>query len=153
MASSYNLNFINITQVCIMNGKGSIKPRNSRDYSSQESDHHVWDRAGMLNRLMGDKQLVETVMERFVQEIPGRIKLLENCLGKSDLEEADRLAHSLKGSCANVHAGIMSSRIKELERALESGDLQKALGVVRKLEDAFQLLKQAAEKTRPDRDE
>jgi HPt (histidine-containing phosphotransfer) domain-containing protein len=66
------------------------------------ADAPVFDRAGMLARLMDDEDLARVIAEEFLEDIPKQIEALKGCLAAGDATGAVRQVHSIKGASANV---------------------------------------------------
>ena len=62
----------------------------------------IFDRAGMMDRMMGDEDLARTVAAGFLEDIPRQIASLKGCLESGDTQGTERQAHSIKGASANV---------------------------------------------------
>ncbi len=82
----------------------------------------VFDRAGMLSRLMGDTGLVNEVVRGYLTDIPKQIDALRNCLVDGDWPKARRQAHTMVGASANVGAAQLVDRALELETLADTGD-------------------------------
>ena len=103
----------------------------------------VFDRAGMLNRLMNDENLARVVMEAFLHDIPGQIEALRSYLDVSDAPGAARQAHLLKGAAANVGGESMRALAFEIEKAGKNGDLGSVAAHMNSLDQQFLQLKEA----------
>ena len=103
----------------------------------------VFDRAGMLNRLMNDENLARVVMEAFLHDIPGQIEALRSYLDVSDAPGAARQAHLLKGAAANVGGESMRALAFEMEKAGKNGDLGSVAAHMNSLDQQFLQLKEA----------
>lgn len=97
----------------------------------------VWDRAGLLERLMGDESLVALIIEGFVADIPHRLDALRHHLATGDSESALLQAHTIKGSAANVGGEMMRQAAHQLEEAVSQGDFQRAQMWLSRLETAY----------------
>lgn len=84
----------------------------------------VWDRAGMLDRLMDDEALASVVLGGFMEDMPGQIEALRKYLEDGDQEGAERQAHTMKGAAANVGAEVMREIAEELEMTAKKGELE-----------------------------
>ncbi|MBN2169698.1 MAG: PAS domain S-box protein [Candidatus Krumholzibacteriota bacterium] len=101
-------------------------------------DEAIFERADFLDRLGGDEELLEELVAFFITETPNQVEALRQAILEGDREAVTRLAHTLKGSSANVGAaqvrriaavmeadgredrlGGMTARLRELEKALE----------------------------------
>jgi len=82
-------------------------------------DHEapVFDRAGMLARLMGDEDLARMVVSGFLEDVPRQIEALRSYLGAGDAAGAFRQAHTMKGASANVGGEALRAAALEMEKA------------------------------------
>ena len=83
----------------------------------------VFDRAGMLERLMQDEDLARVVTESFLDDIPRQIEALRGYIEAWDAPGAERQAHTIKGSSANVSGEALRALAAEMEKAGQAGDL------------------------------
>jgi len=102
----------------------------------------VFDRAGMLERLMGDEELAGTILEGFLMDIPQQIEALRGYLEAGDAAGAERQAHTIKGASANVGGDALRALAFELEQAGKAGDLESIKTRMDELAATFAELKQ-----------
>ena len=95
-------------------------------WEDPSSDNAVFDREGLLYRLMGDKELVEEIVGDFLNQIPLNLEALKQSLDKKDALQVKREAHIIKGSAGNVGALALQELAEKIETAGESEDLVKA---------------------------
>ncbi|MEI7745241.1 MAG: response regulator, partial [Chloroflexota bacterium] len=100
----------------------------------------VFDRAGMLGRLMGDEDLAGVVALGFIEDIPKQIELLRNGLAAGDIELAARQAHAIKGAAANVGGEVLRAVATEMEEAGRAGDPEAVAALLPALESGFAAL-------------
>ncbi len=105
----------------------------------------LFDKKGMLSRLLEDEELARVIAERFLDDMPRQIDALRGCLEAGDASGAERQAHTIKGAAANVGGGSMSAAAMMIEQATGSGDMVAAEACVNELEAQFRLLKKAME--------
>lgn len=86
----------------------------------------VVDMAQALERLDGDKELLEELAHLFADEWPKTSAEIEFALAKADAASLDRCAHGLKGASANIGAKRLSAVALELEKLARAGMLEKA---------------------------
>jgi PAS domain S-box-containing protein len=103
----------------------------------------VFDRAGMLERLMNDEDLAQVVMESFLDDIPRQIEALRRYLDAWDAPSAERQAHTIKGASANVGGEALRALAFEMEKAGKAGDLGSVRARMDDLEREFVRLKEA----------
>jgi CheY-like chemotaxis protein/HPt (histidine-containing phosphotransfer) domain-containing protein len=106
-------------------GNGEISPTRANVVTSHAVDREVivWDRLGLLRRLMGDHHLTTKVTEGFLADIPLQIQVLREFLEVGDISGCERQAHSIKGASASVGAERLRKVAGELEKAGSAGDL------------------------------
>ena len=72
-----------------------------------------------LRRVGGNMDLYKRLLGRFIEG--DSVELLENALGSGDMEEASRLAHTIKGVSANLSLEKIRSISVDLEQAIKCG--------------------------------
>jgi signal transduction histidine kinase/CheY-like chemotaxis protein/HPt (histidine-containing phosphotransfer) domain-containing protein len=106
----------------------------------------IFDRKAMMGRLMNDEDLVEQVIEAFLDDIPGQIETLRRCLESSDARGVERQAHLLKGAAANVGGEALRALAFKMERNGKALDLPAVAANMDDLERQFLRLKEAMTK-------
>ena len=100
------------------------KPSLTQPGSKTEQTHvAIFDRAGLMERLMDDEGFAQIVINGYLQEAPKRIIALEAAIKNGDINTAEREAHTIKGIAANVGGEALRQTAYELEKAGGSGDL------------------------------
>jgi PAS domain S-box-containing protein len=108
----------------------------------EAADADIFDERTLRERLMGDEEMLKTIIEAFLQDIPGQIEALHSSIEAEDTWQAAQLAHKIKGASGNVAAMAMHKSAQQLELAARSKDLPTLrVGMDRLLRD-FTLLKQ-----------
>ncbi len=97
----------------------------------------IFDRQGALERVAGDEELLDELLELFVEEGQMQLDGIEQHLGAGDAEAAGREAHSLKGSAANLSMEQLRAKAYELEAAGKSGDIDTARGLLAELRTRY----------------
>ena len=108
-----------------------------RPADADEPETVVFDRAGVVTRMMDDEDLARTVVEGFLEDIPRQIEVLRRCLDTGDAEGATRQAHTIKGASANVGGEALRAVALEMEKAGQAGDLAAAMTHMPDLESRF----------------
>ncbi len=101
----------------------------------------VFNREDLLARLMGDKDLASRVIAGFLDDAPRQLRALKNRLEEGDADGARLQAHTLKGAAATVSAESLRALCSEAQEAAASSELSRALVLVPRLEEEFELLK------------
>jgi len=102
------------------------------------SDSQILDQ-GALDRLKewgGDKLLTQ-MLRLYLDNAPGRMSQIRNGLAGGDIGEAEKGAHSLKSSSANVGAEHVRNIAADMERAAAAGDSGAVQALLPSLESAF----------------
>ena len=112
---------------------------------AEQSDAMVFDRAGVMRRLEGDRELARVVMEVFLDDVPRQFERLKDLVASGDAQGAGRQAHSVKGAAANVGGERMRRVALDMEKAADAGNLTGVNTRMGELEAEFRLLKDALE--------
>jgi len=89
----------------------------------------------LLQRLMGDRQLLTTVVQMFVTDGPRHIEELKRFFTKNDLRKMERLAHKLKGAAANVEAKTVERAAFKIEQQCKAYDNKQLPHTLKELEN------------------
>ena len=100
----------------------------------------VFDREGMLGRLINDRELAVAVISATLEEAGANWQALEDSLQAGDSELARRWAHTLKGLMAQLGGVALERRLANLEKSLRSGQLPDAGQVMQQLKADYQTL-------------
>ncbi|HKJ02267.1 MAG TPA: Hpt domain-containing protein [Longimicrobiales bacterium] len=88
-------------------------------------------------REWGGNKLLGQMIRLFLENAPGRMDQIRTGSGGGDIKEAERGAHSLKSSAANIGAMEVRKFAAEIERAAGEGDLKRVQELVPSIETAF----------------
>jgi CheY-like chemotaxis protein/HPt (histidine-containing phosphotransfer) domain-containing protein len=108
-----------------------------------EAEMPVFDRASMMDRMMGDAELAQTVVEGFIEDMPRQISALRGYVEAGDVKGAERSAHTIKGASAIVSGEALRLTAVEIEKAAKAGDMEAVKAWIAELESEFDRLKQA----------
>lgn len=112
--------------------------------SQPETD--IFDRQAVLERTMGDEELMHTVITVFLEDMPKQLKTLGEALAAGDCATAERTAHSIKGAAGNVGGKQVQQEALAIEKAAKSGDLASAKASFEKLQACFETFRAILEK-------
>ncbi len=122
-------------------GGGSKKP----DLPEKAPDSRIFNREDLLRRLGGDEELVRTMLQSFVMDMPLQIEALRSYLEVGDASGAELQAHTIKGSSANMAGETLAELASNMEEACKSKDLDGLKAGLGELEAAFQEFKKQAD--------
>ena len=75
-----------------------------------------------LRSVLGDEFFELSRM--FALQVESEVAGLNECFAQGDMQRLKRLAHSLKGCCANMGVQELSRRASAIEKAAMSGDTE-----------------------------
>jgi PAS domain S-box-containing protein len=116
--------------------------------SSGKSEIPIFDKAGMMSRLMNDENLAYKVVNGFLDDLPQQITALKEYLKSGDAVKAERQAHTIKGASANVGGEALRAVAFEMEKAAKGGEMNVVSMYMNELEAKFEELKEAMERER-----
>ena len=89
----------------------------------REPEIPVFDKAGVMARMMDDDELLRNVLNCFLDDLPQQIESFQRYLEAENISMVERLAHTIKGAAANVGGERLRSVASEMEEAAMAGDL------------------------------
>jgi two-component system, sensor histidine kinase and response regulator len=120
-----------------------VTPERTASVSGQEPEAPVFDKAGMMARMMDDEELARTVTEGFLADIPLQIEALRGFIAAGNVPGAERQAHTIKGASANVGGECLRAAAFEMEKAGKAGDMDAVKLLIAEIEAQFEALKKA----------
>ena len=95
-----------------------------RESVADEADQDdIFDERTLLQRLMDDRQLVNIVLQAFLQDIPSQLDDLRLRFGERDDSGIRFRVHTLKGAAAAVSATSLRAVLEDMERALATSGI------------------------------
>ena len=91
--------------------------------TSGRMDRTVLDEAALMERLEGDVELRNLLVDTFVRDSGALLERLEHALSAGARSEAEFAAHALRGAAANLAAGRVEEAAAAVERAAAAADL------------------------------
>ncbi len=113
--------------------------------SDIEPVQDIFDKAGFLDRLMGDEELANEILGEFLEDVPRKFTALKEALDNGDAPLVQLHAHTLKGTSANVGAVALQEMAHHIEVAGKAGDIAKASSLAAQLDKQFEVLKKLAQ--------
>ena len=84
----------------------------------------VFDAKELLSRMLGDRELIATVVSLFCTDIPQRFVRIREALAQDDAAQVRLLVHAVQGAAASVSAVGVQELAAALERAAGQGELE-----------------------------
>jgi PAS domain S-box-containing protein len=124
----------------------SVPP--SKASVARPGNARIFDRAKLLERLMGDSHILTTVLDGFIDDIPRQINQLATLIENGQMDDARIRVHGIKGASATVCAERMSAHCAQMEQLAEQGDKTAlALGVIELRTLFYELKNETAQKS------
>ena len=83
---------------------------------------HTLDLEQLRNITLDDEELMREVLSALLDDTTRQIISLEQAIRSADAKETVRVAHYVKGACANVGAQSAAAVLKDIERTAARGD-------------------------------
>jgi PAS domain S-box-containing protein len=115
-----------------------------------EPNVRVFDEAELLARVEGDRALMGDLVALFLEETPDLVATVRRAWGSRDFDGVQRVAHTLKGTCANLGARPAAKAALALESAARDGDAAALSELVADVERAVAELNEALRASTPD---
>lgn len=84
------------------------------------------DRAALLERVEGDRELLAEMVHLFQEEAPQLLAAMRDALARGDMAVMERAAHSLKGAASNLSAKVAAGAAMRLETDARNKDADSA---------------------------
>lgn len=95
----------------------------------------------LLNRTDGDKELACQLMEMYLQQVVENMADIEDAINKKDAKRLRFVAHSLKGSSADLSAEQVRGLAYQMEMIGASGELSGAPALLIQLNESLNITK------------
>ena len=116
-------------------------PKETAAKTEQAPGTLVFDKAGMMARLMDDEDLARKVVAEWLDDLPRQIAALKGYLETGNVAGAERQAHTIKGASAIVGGECLRAVAFEMEKAAKAKDLSAVKARMAELEAQFDALK------------
>ena len=103
----------------------------------------VFDRAALLERMMNDAELVQSVIEDFLRDTPRQIATLREYLDAGNVSGVERQAHTIKGTSATVSGETLRAVAFAMEQAAKAGNLDGVRALLPELDAQYDRVRQA----------
>ncbi|MBD3222369.1 hypothetical protein GF314_14110 [bacterium] len=104
----------------------------------------VLDIEGTLANLGGDPELLQELVDFFLEIAPQQLDDLEAAVQAGDVDAVDLQAHAMKGGAANVGAVRVAEASRELETLAKGGGLDGAADIFARIRAEFADLQRVA---------
>ena len=103
----------------------------------------AFDKSNLLNRLMGDKELMAAIIENALAEMPGELISIRERVEQGLAKEAGEQAHKIKGAAGNIGSPALQEVSHAMEQAGKAEDIHLLRSLMPEMEKQFEKMKQA----------
>ncbi len=103
-------------------------------------DTSVIDIAAALKQVGGSREILNEVLEIFINDAPNDIRKIRDAIDTHDGKQARRAAHSLKGAASNIIAEGIRKAAEEIEHMAFADDFTDMRGKIDRLENELNKL-------------
>ncbi len=108
----------------------------------------VFDHAGILDNLDGDRDLFDSLLELALEDFPKSIESLSVAWQERNAEAFIRQAHSIKGAASNVGAVALSEQASRFEQLAKASGLEAVADGPTRIAQEFSRFKEAVARFR-----
>ncbi len=105
------------------------------------SDSDLFNRQILIDRLMGDEELADSVISGFLDDIPKQIAALKKFVEHGHAKRAGAQGHRIKGAAGNIGSQALQEVAYALENAGRAKDSAQLNDLMLQLESRFKELK------------
>lgn len=102
----------------------------------------IFNRHDFLERLDGDEDILEILLQTFLESAPEQLHEISQALDAGDALQLQQQAHSLRGAAAGISAEALREAALQVELAGKNGEIKQARPLVETLTQEFDNLKQ-----------
>jgi PAS domain S-box-containing protein len=117
--------------------ESGVRSQETEERTGEGAALPVFVRSALLDRCMGDEDLVQEVLALFLDNLPQRIQELQTALDAGDAQAARLAAHTIKGMAANTSTEALRKLAEEMEHAAQDGELEAVQGWMGMLAERF----------------
>ncbi|MFO7913519.1 MAG: response regulator, partial [Desulfotignum sp.] len=117
------------------------EPENLTQKPHPLNQNSTFDKSALIDRLMGDRELAKTIIDAFLEDMPGQIAALKDHVDQGQPGKAGAQAHKIKGAAGNVTAKDFQETASAMENAGRTGEVDRLKQLMPELEERFSRLK------------
>ncbi|MFZ5573291.1 MAG: response regulator [Thermodesulfobacteriota bacterium] len=101
----------------------------------------IFNRAALLDRMMGDEKLAQKIIDRYLLDLPTQICQLKESIEKKDASRVSFIGHRIKGAAMNLSAPPLQEIATLMEAAGKTADFKKARSLLTEIDKRFEALR------------
>jgi CheY-like chemotaxis protein/HPt (histidine-containing phosphotransfer) domain-containing protein len=101
----------------------------------------VFDRAGLLRRVVGDERLAASVVRSFLEEVPGDVEDLGGAVARRQFDRVQGLSHRIRGAALSAGCAALADAAGAIEEAANVGSITEVESLLPPLQRHFDALR------------
>ncbi len=101
----------------------------------------IFDRTAFYERVDGDPDLAQTMMQTFVCDMPSQLAEIANAVQSRDFHQIQQMAHKIKGASMNMSTMEIFHTAADIECAVERRDINNITLLMANLGSAFERIR------------
>ena len=110
------------------------------DHSEIIMGSTLWNYEAMMERMLHDPSIAETIIKLFLKEIPVQLDNLNTSIDQESLKQIRQYSHAIKGSALNLGGESMYAVAKSIEEHALKGNIDKIITLYPVLFNQFEEL-------------
>ncbi len=115
-------------------------PKTGDNIPQEEQEEKIFDLESLSERLLDDDSIIVEVLGVFIEDTPHQLEALRHACDEKNSSLVSSIAHTVKGSTANIGGMCMAELAKKIEFSARDGDLASAIALFSELEYQYSLL-------------
>lgn len=116
----------------------SFSVLNEGSFEEKKQVPEGFNRTELLNRVNGDEELCNELLELFVGDFPVQLATLKRAIEREDMDLVAKQAHTIKGASANIGATALREAAFQIETAGKGQDLDQVQITTEMMEKEFE---------------
>lgn len=137
-----NQEYSNLTRKLIRKNAQLQETLSQDNVPCMAPEEMVFDRAGLMQRVMGSQELFDKVVALVLDNGPARLAALTRAIEDRDGHAASMEAHGLKGMALNAGCNALAAVSEKAEAAARAGDMAQEARWVPELKKQIQRFRQ-----------
>ena len=108
--------------------------------NTTKSLEHI-DYPQLLKMVGGDKNILDTLIQTTIEDMPERIEGLTQAIEDKDIKTTTMIAHAIKGLASNLHFDQMAIIAKDIETKSQNNQFDKIARLLSELKDEWETVK------------
>jgi len=108
------------------------------EHSNNVKENKTWDRESALRRVRGKPERLAMLIGMFLKDMGRRVEELDKAVATQNIEEAQHLAHTIKGVAGNLSAIELSEISNTIEQAAKRKNIEEMQLAMLQLHSSYQ---------------